>query len=612
MIVTAGGLVASAFSPAFTWGLKVIDWLDRADYVSTGFIDLLRWLFSPTSAFALTGLFLVLFVLAVLYVIRTNLRPQQTAQEAQNIPVGETVDEREGRIKELENERDVALREREHFRRDAEKQGERAQAHGIRVDVVEGRLKELKTKYKWLYEIAESDKADIDKFVVAKDPAVNYEGLSAGAPYFVITFNVVNYSVYQISIDPKEVEGAIYRNDEEISGNLKMVSRIENLARGDEPMVLELKQWVSPQEIPLLINPLLDTVLKFDRIKIYVKGGDGLSGIAPQRLRLPSGVTIKETQPPNLRVEELRGSIKELEQEKENLVADKTALAGTIEQQRTQIERQQRDSETQHVRLSVREGLLEQFKWLHEMAEEQAKDIGRYVVVERVRFCYHEFIAPIPYLIFAVDVRNKSVFDITIEDEVKGHITIAGERLHGEKELIHNPKIPPSGKGSLTLKQRLGPTEVNLVAECEKEPLGAFYYFEKLEIMITTRTESPRFERTPLKLPEHISSKDDEVAQLKNELASLHRRSETIVKLSLALGGAYTLEQMFEAGESPSRERIEHWFNSTLRGHIHPDELEALREGLPELTDSPAEQRELISMYCSKLRRRIAEERRKP
>jgi hypothetical protein len=308
-------------------------------------------------------------------------------------------------------------------------------------------------------------------------------------------------------------------------------------------------------------------------------------------------------------VDELKGRIKDLEAGNASLRRAGEVADRTIQQLKKESGRAREAAETLSLRLSVREGLLEQYKWLHEMAEAQARDIGSYVAVERVRFCYHKFAAPIPYIVFAVDLRNSSVFDIAIEGEVKGHITLAGERLLGEKELVYNPKIPPSGKDSLTLKQRLNPTEVNLVAACEKEPLGAFYYFEKLEIMIAARTEPPRFGRAPLELPQHISSKDDEVAQLKEELASLHRRSEAIVRLNLALGGAYTLANLFEAGEPPSRERIEHWYESTLRGHIHPEELEALQEGLPELTDSPDEQRALIDKYCARLRGLIRSKR---
>jgi len=491
------------------------------------------------------------------------------------------------------------------------------------------RIEELereKTQYSPLLNIAERDKREIDKYVVVTDPSINYGGRVAEYPYFVITFKVFNYSVYPISISPNDVKGSIYRNHEEISGNLKMDSEVENLTRGHGYMILALKQWADAKEIELLVNPLVDTVLKFDRLKITVRGADESLGVESKRLILPP-IPIKETQPPNLRVEDLKGRIRELEGEKAalqeqvnqqyiqitTLEDEKSALEAGVaragEQHRIEVGRLQELAETHSVRASMNQGLLDQYKWLHEMAEKQSREIGSWVVVEQVRFCYREFIAPIPYLIFAVDVHNKSVFDITIEDEIKGHIKIAGERLLGEKELINNPKISPSDKGSLTIKQRLSPTEIGLVSACEKEQLGAFYYFDNLEMMIAARTENPRFEHTPLQLPEHISSKDSEIVQLKNELTSLRQRSELIITLSLALGGAYTLANLFKVGEPPSKERIEDWFNSTLRGHVHRDYVEAICEGLPELTDSPDEQRALMDMYCSRLRRLIRETR---
>lgn len=320
------------------------------------------------------------------------------------------------------------------------------------------------------------------------------------------------------------------------------------------------------------------------------------------------GTSIKEDLPAKdtNKVEELARQVEELEGEKATLEAARKEDDKRIREEINNNARTYQYSQTVNSELSA---LKTQYKWLHEMADEQAKDISSYVVVERVRFCYHDMNAPIPFLIFAVDVHNKSVFDINIENGMDENIKIAGERLLGEKELINNPKISPSGKESLTIKQRLSPTEVGLVTRCENEPLGAFYYFEKLVIMIAARTEFPRFERTPLTLPNSVGSKDNKIAQLEDELTSLHRRSETIVKLSMALGGAYTLAHLFETGGQPSKEMIEHWFNSTLRGHIHPDQLEVLREGLPELTDSPIEQKDLIDKYCFKLRRLIAGQR---
>jgi hypothetical protein len=150
--------------------------------------------------------------------------------------------------------------------------------------------------------------------------------------------------------------------------------------------------------------------------------------------------------------------------------------------------------------------------------------------VAQVRYCFYELNAPIPYVNFAVDIRNNSVFDITIEEAIVGYIRLAGERLRGEKELVHHPKMSPSGEGSLTLKQRLLPEEGNLVAYCESQALGAIYYFEELVIMIASRTEFPQFERTRLKLPQHIGSKDTplskEIDSLKAQLEEKAKRTK--------------------------------------------------------------------------------------
>jgi hypothetical protein len=81
--------------------------------------------------------------------------------------------------------------------------------------------------------------------------------------------------------------------------------------------------------------------------------------------------------------------------------------------------------------------------------------------------------------------------------------------------------------------------------------------------------------------------------------------------LQHALGGAYVLYRLFEAGEPPSRERIENWFDSTLHGHLHLDLVEAIKEGMPELTNSPTEQKEFVDRYCFKLRRIIEGQREK-
>src|SRR5947209_6048827 len=147
-------------------------------------------------------------------------------------------------------------------------------------------------------------------------------------------------------------------------------------------------------------------------------------------------------------VKKIRESITELEEEKASLERKhKETVMG--------YERGYDDLKRDYDKLKKRLEDWEKYDWLVSLATVQANDIEDYVVVEQIRFCYHDFTAPIPFLIFGVDIRNKSVFDITIENVIEGHIRLAGEYLRAEKELIHNPKISPSGKESLTIKQRL-------------------------------------------------------------------------------------------------------------------------------------------------------------
>ena len=151
------------------------------------------------------------------------------------------------------------------------------------------------------------------------------------------------------------------------------------------------------------------------------------------------------------------------------------------------------------------------YDWLVSLATVQANDISDYVVVERVYFCYHRLTEAIPRIVFGVDIYNKSVFDITIEDAMHGYIEIGGQPLLREKRIIHNPrKISPISKERLTIEQRLSPEEAAHIAQHENKLLGAFFYFDRLTITVGGGTQFPHFERTRLTLPKFIGSNDAE------------------------------------------------------------------------------------------------------
>ena len=145
------------------------------------------------------------------------------------------------------------------------------------------------------------------------------------------------------------------------------------------------------------------------------------------------------------------------------------------------------------------------YKWLHEMAEKQAKDISEYLIV-KVYFCYYSEGNHLPRVVFGVDIYNKSVFDLAIEDAMNGHIEVEGHALQGSKQYLHRvEKISPSSEGSLTIEQRLLPDEVALVKEPLKTVFGAYFYFNKLDIKVKSAIPFAQFKEMRLLLPDRIN-----------------------------------------------------------------------------------------------------------
>lgn len=220
---------------------------------------------------------------------------------------------------------------------------------------------------------------------------------------------------------------------------------------------------------------------------------------------------------------EIQGRIKELEGEKVSLEQRIENLQRDHEEEIRGYIRGFDSLKSKHDALKAQLENWAEYDWLVSIATVQANDIGDYVIVEKVYFCYHKLTDDIPIIVFGVDIFNKSVFDITIEDAIRGHIEIAGKPLLRDKRFIHNPsKISPMSKGELTIEHRLSPEEVALIAKRDKDVFGSFFYFDKLIVMIGSGKQVPSFERTQLKLPQFLGSNDTpfstEVASLKAQL----------------------------------------------------------------------------------------------
>lgn len=173
----------------------------------------------------------------------------------------------------------------------------------------------------------------------------------------------------------------------------------------------------------------------------------------------------------------------------------------------------------------------QKYAWLGEMADAQAREIDKYVIVERVLLCDVRLTDPIqiPYVEFWLDIYNMSVYDIVIhKDRIEGRIKFRLTDLLEGKEIIHHlDSIPPSSRVNLTIKQRLSPTEINLISRYGSgtEELESHFSLQGIGITIGGITKFPQVERKRLSLPQRIGIKDlvnkDRVKTLEAEVGVL-------------------------------------------------------------------------------------------
>lgn len=292
-------------------------------------------------------------------------------------------------------------------------------------------------------------------------------------------------------------------------------------------------------------------------------------------------------------VEKLRGRIAELERETQEGFNDTIQLTSDLE------------------------ALQKRYKWLRGIADYEIQHIREFVLVEGCTINSSHLSEGNPCVDFTFSVFNLSAFSVSVPmpkgTVIDGSILFKGHMLSGAAKILENriDRVGPTDRNTFTIRQWVNPSEAKDIAETLKK-LGNRFDFSNAIIYIKN-DEFPDAEvaKLDLTLGMQYAGLENKVIQLENVVAAWRRHSGTIEQLNHALGGAYVLYRLFEAREPPSRERIENWFNSSLRGHVHPELLEAINEGMPELTDSPAEQKEYVDRYCSNLRKVIGEERRK-
>lgn len=174
--------------------------------------------------------------------------------------------------------------------------------------------------------------------------------------------------------------------------------------------------------------------------------------------------------------EENEERIKKLETNHENKLKESEdklkRLAELSERQKELFEEQIRRLEKE----------LSDISWLEENAQMQRENIEKYVLLQRVLFCYIDT-STVPTLILAIEVKNDSYFEVEIDGKLEGVVECDVKTLRGHTYLNERSlgKIPPSRSKRYTI-------EVEITKE-EKEFIESFPENHKIAIERTLRVD---------------------------------------------------------------------------------------------------------------------------
>jgi hypothetical protein len=139
-------------------------------------------------------------------------------------------------------------------------------------------------------------------------------------------------------------------------------------------------------------------------------------------------------------------------------------------------------------------------KWLHKIADDDKRDIQSLVII--ISCHYNDFYLkePFPYLLFTFSVINASVYQISIENSLKGTISLNHQRFSNSPNMEQPSlaKLQHGGKIQFKIRQPLNPHEADFVREANNR----WFSFKNLVINFTSDADG---EIKPLKLPEEVS-----------------------------------------------------------------------------------------------------------
>jgi hypothetical protein len=263
-------------------------------------------------------------------------------------PVYKCVQTSAEQVKELNETNAASARTAEEVRKEAGRLQQLAETHNVRANLNQNLL----DQYKWLDEVVEYQRNVLWKYVLVERCEINSGLLTQGKRFVELTFHVVNYSMFKVSIPMRKdavIEGSIYFKGDRLSGEAKLT---ENRVIRLEPHMsnyFKIHQWVNSDEardIPETLEKV-GNFFGFSEAIVYIKA-DKFSDDKPASLDLTRAMQNAELENKIIELENantrLNREIK-LRQERAEVIEELQLALGACYQAYNQTERGERLTE---------------------------------------------------------------------------------------------------------------------------------------------------------------------------------------------------------------------------------------------------------------------------
>ncbi|HSK73309.1 MAG TPA: hypothetical protein VK892_16535 [Pyrinomonadaceae bacterium] len=157
--------------------------------------------------------------------------------------------------------------------------------------------------------------------------------------------------------------------------------------------------------------------------------------------------------------------------------------------------------------IQQREESIREVSFLVERVRKERESINDYVKLERCQI-HHIEDDSIPKIFFSLMIRNNSLFGVTLEDKIDGHILFRGETLQEAKRFHGSPKeISSASFGWLFIEYRLSKSEFDLIKD---RKIGKNdFNITNLVLIIKGTKENQKVEPKQMKIdPLHVEGWD--------------------------------------------------------------------------------------------------------